>query len=112
MARWHAIGSSLDVLSLVTVWVVLTAAVWPALGQTATPPSASPLPSAPPELLLPTPEPPGATARDPNGIRDGVLLPPAGADPGIRPLVSPPALGTTPVIPPPGTPGGNPTVQP
>ena len=42
----------------------------------------------------------------------GEIRPPAGVDPGIRapaPNLNP---GTTPVIPPPGTPGGNPRVDP
>jgi hypothetical protein len=40
----------------------------------------------------------------------GVICPPAGIDPGIRA----PAVGggRMPVIPPPGTPGGDPSIQP
>ena len=43
----------------------------------------------------------------------GVLKPPADIDPGIqaKPPVPPAKLPTT-VIPPPGTPGGDPTTQP
>ena len=37
---------------------------------------------------------------------DGVLCPPAGVDPEIR--APTPDTGNTPVIPPPGSPGGNP----
>jgi hypothetical protein len=40
----------------------------------------------------------------------GVLCPPAGVDPGIS--VPPSGGGRTPVIPPPGTPGGDPSIQP
>ena len=41
----------------------------------------------------------------------GVITPPAGVDPEIK--QTPPATGSTmPIIPPPGTPGGNPTVKP
>jgi hypothetical protein len=41
---------------------------------------------------------------------DGVLCPPAGVDPEIR---APTAdTGNTPVIPPPGSPGGDPTIRP
>jgi hypothetical protein len=40
----------------------------------------------------------------------GVICPPAGVDPDIR--VQPPAGGELKVIPPPGTPGGDPSVQP
>ena len=42
----------------------------------------------------------------------GVIRPPAGVDPGIRAPAPNPNPGTTPVIPPPGTPGGDPRVQP
>ena len=41
---------------------------------------------------------------------DGVLCPPAGVDPAMR--APPPEAGKTPVIPPPGSPGGDPTVRP
>jgi hypothetical protein len=42
----------------------------------------------------------------------GVIRPPAGVDPGIAkppPAVSP---HSTPVVPPPGSPGGNPEIEP
>jgi hypothetical protein len=41
---------------------------------------------------------------------DGVLCPPAGVDPEMR--APTPDTGNTPVIPPPGSPGGNPGVRP
>ena len=41
---------------------------------------------------------------------DGVLCPPAGVDPAIR--APTPETGNTPVIPPPGSPGGDPTLRP
>ena len=42
---------------------------------------------------------------------DGVIRPPGGVDPQIQ--VPPPEHGSrTPVIPPPGTPGGDPTIEP
>ena len=41
---------------------------------------------------------------------DGVLCPPAGVDPEIR--APTPDTGNTPVIPPPGSPGGDPNVRP
>jgi hypothetical protein len=40
----------------------------------------------------------------------GVICPPAGVDPGIA--APPVGGGRTPVIPPPGTPGGDPSIQP
>jgi len=41
---------------------------------------------------------------------DGVLCPPAGVDPEIH--APTPDAGNTPVIPPPGSPGGDPRVRP
>ena len=41
---------------------------------------------------------------------DGVICPPAGLDPDIR--APAPGGGSIPVIPPPGSPGGDPTVRP
>ena len=41
---------------------------------------------------------------------DGVICPPAGVDPEIR--TPAPDVGNTPVIPPPGSPGGDPSVRP
>src|SRR5258708_15686091 len=41
---------------------------------------------------------------------DGVLCPPAGIDPDMR--APAPDLGNTPVVPPPGSPGGDPTIRP
>jgi hypothetical protein len=41
---------------------------------------------------------------------DGVLCPPAGVDPEIR--APTPDAGNTPVIPPPGSPGGDQTIRP
>jgi hypothetical protein len=41
----------------------------------------------------------------------GVITPPAGIDPEMK-QTPPPTGSTMPIIPPPGTPGGNPTVKP
>jgi hypothetical protein len=41
---------------------------------------------------------------------DGVLCPPPGVDPEIH--APAPDVGKTPVIPPPGSPGGDPTIRP
>jgi hypothetical protein len=53
-------------------------------------------------------------AREPLGDKlarsDGVLCPPAGVDPEIR--APTPQGGNTPIIPPPGSPGGDPTIRP
>ena len=61
--------------------------------------------------------PEGATtgqSREPLGDKlarsDGVLCPPSGVDPEIR--APTPDSGNTPVIPPPGSPGGDPSLRP
>jgi hypothetical protein len=43
---------------------------------------------------------------------EGVIKPPSGIDPEITTPAPVPNPGTTPVIPPPGSPGGNPAVRP
>ncbi len=70
-----------------------------------------------PNLPRGTVAPEGSTtgqASEPLGDRlaksDGVLCPPAGVDPQMR--APTPDTGDTPVIPPPGSPGGNPNVRP
>ena len=87
----------------------------------ATPPAQA-APSATASNCAPTkPVPPrgtiapeGTTAGEPLSDKlaksDGVLCPPAGVDPEIR--APTPDAGNTPVIPPPGTPGGNPNLRP
>jgi hypothetical protein len=73
-------------------------------------------PMARSELPRPNAEPGTTTgqAREPLGDKlaksGGVLCPPPGVDPEIR--APTPDAGNTPVIPPPGTPGGNPNLQP
>jgi hypothetical protein len=80
-------------------------------------------PVAPPALPQPLkPCPPGVgnnaasnettgstTLSDQLSQSKGVICPPAGIDPGIS--VPPSGGGSTPVIPPPGTPGGDPSIQ-
>jgi hypothetical protein len=74
----------------------------------------APMPSAPRNGAMP---PQGTTtgeAREPLGDKlarsDGVLCPPAGVDPQMH--APTPDTGNTPVIPPPGSPGGNSNVRP
>jgi hypothetical protein len=85
--------------------------------QTATPPrgasNCAPTESTPQGNIAPQ----GATTgqrTEPLGDKlarsDGVLCPPAGVDPAIR--APTPETGNTPVIPPPGSPGGDPTIRP
>ena len=42
----------------------------------------------------------------------GVLRPPTGVDPAMKQPTPPTGPQSMPVVPPPGTPGGNPTVEP
>ena len=96
---------------------------------------APPAPATPPQATAPpspmhtadyTPEdrpnrataPDGKTAgqaREPLGDKlaksDGVLCPPAGVDPDMH-APAPSTGGSMPVIPPPGSPGGDPTIKP
>jgi hypothetical protein len=73
-------------------------------------------PMAKPTLRRPNTEPGTTTgqAAEPLGDKlaksDGVLCPPSGIDPEIR--APTPDVGNTPVIRPPGSPGGNPNLRP
>jgi hypothetical protein len=63
-----------------------------------------------PKACAPRQETTGAPLGDKLAQTDGVICPPAGVDPDIR--APTPQSGTMPVIPPPGSPGGDPTVRP
>jgi hypothetical protein len=99
----------------VALLLVLTAA--PCLAQTL-PPAADPKACAPGERMRPAESPAGAPTTGQTGENlsdklartDGVICPPAGVDAEIR--APTPDAGRTPVIPPPGSPGGDPTIQP
>ncbi|HEX3350622.1 MAG TPA: hypothetical protein VHS58_21235 [Acetobacteraceae bacterium] len=68
-----------------------------------TPPSGkTPDANPPPAVEGPTKTPP----------QNGVIRPPTDVDPGMKQGVPAPSAFPTPIIPPPGTPGGNPTVVP
>jgi hypothetical protein len=80
-----------------------------------------PQPSAPnmpaPHTTVPEkidPKATGATGTLSDKLEEsgGVITPPAGVDPGISAPAPVPNPGTTPVITPPGSPGGNQSVQP
>jgi hypothetical protein len=86
---------------------------------------APPAPATPPQATAPPPsQKPSNCAnsdmtvgqsREPLGDKlarsDGVLCPPSGVDPEIR-APTPDSGAKTPVIPPPGSPGGDPNVRP
>jgi hypothetical protein len=99
-------------------WAGLAAAQ-PAAGdrpaQAAPPPPAQtqPDPACPPDARTNTPSTSGSNAPDLSdrlANSNGVICPPAGVDPQMH--VPPPAEGEMKIIPPPGSPGGNPNVQP
>ncbi|WP_291850019.1 hypothetical protein [Bradyrhizobium sp.] len=106
---------------------VLIAAATAAGAQAPPTPATPPTPTAPPSTARPLDcapiQQPGAAV--PNGTTtgqraeplsdklaraDGVLCPPRGIDPEI--VAPTPDAGNTPVIPPPGSPGGDPTIRP
>jgi len=80
-----------------------------------TPRPSTPQPQAacPPDVQTPPPTvggPPSPNPSDRLADSKGVICPPAGVDPEIN--VPPPGGGELKIIPPPGSPGGNPSVQP
>ncbi len=101
----------------------------PAMAQSSATPAPEELRRAPPEIdqsrpggdpAAPRPDRSGGgpTGNDivddsqGGGIGRGVIRPPMSVDPGIQGAVPNPTPGTTPVIPPPGTSGGDTTVIP
>jgi hypothetical protein len=86
----------------------------PAPAQQQEPPGPPPAGQVPLDRLGPDiSSPEGDPGRRPgSSAPGGVIRPPAGVDPGIRAPAPNPNPGTTPVIPPPGTPGGDPRVEP
>jgi hypothetical protein len=102
--------------SLAIAVALLFAALAAASAQEQPPAAADPRACAPGERLLPgerSPQaPPGTTGQTLSerlGRTDGVLCPP-NVDPDMT--VPAPDTGKTPVIPPPGSPGGDPNVRP
>jgi hypothetical protein len=103
-------------LMFVVATIVAAATNAHAQSDRAAPPLLSPAPNLACQartggLVLPTPgETTGANLSDELSRSKGVICPPAGVDPGIS--VPPIGGGVTPVIPPPGTPGGDPGLVP
>jgi len=103
------------------IWIIvgltIMAAATNASAQSTAPPAISSTPNLGCEartggLVLPKPgETTGsANLSDELSRSKGVICPPAEVDPGIS--VPPKGGGVTPVIPPPGTPGGDPHIVP
>src|SRR6266403_2138343 len=118
MAMKHA----LLVICALTVWSGTATAQAPPAPATPPAPTAPPVRANDCAPMQPVPPrgiiaPEGGTTgqrAEPLGDKlarsDGVLCPPAGIDPEIR--APTPDAGNTPVIPPPGSPGGDPTLRP
>jgi hypothetical protein len=85
-----------------------------AAGPTPSATQCAPSRIAPEQGTITSPNATTGQAREPLGDRlarsDGVICPPAGIDTEMR--IPAPDVGTMPVIPPPGSPGGTPNVQP
>jgi hypothetical protein len=82
--------------------------------QTAPPPSANCAPMPPKGTAEQDGSTVGRASNEPLGDKlaksDGVMCPPSGVDPEMR--APTPDTGNTPVIPPPGSPGGDPSIRP
>jgi len=112
----------IDVLCVLAVAAVPTLAFGQAPPTTTTPSPPSALQGSDPTNCAPSGldnanRRPGVTTGDASSslsdrlaAGNGVLCPPSGVDPEIR--APTPDVGKTPVIPPPGSPGGNRNVQP
>ena len=121
MKAWHATRKVwLEAAALLTAAVLATTLVAPALGQGASGGVSAPCsPSLPPgspgtattgegEPHNPAPAPDNLSGR--LAQSDGVICPPPAIDPAMK--LPTPEAGNMPVIPPPGSPGGDPTVRP
>jgi hypothetical protein len=121
MKAWHATRTFwLEAAALLTAAILATILVAPALGQAASPGASAPCsPSLPPgspgtpttgegKAHNPAPAPDNLSGR--LAQSDGVICPPPAVDPEMK--LPTPQTGNTPVIPPPGSPGGDPTVRP
>jgi hypothetical protein len=117
MKTWHATRTFwIETVALLTAVVLASMLAVPALGQGASAPCS---PSQPPgspgtattgegETHNPAPPPDNLSGR--LAQSDGVICPPPAVDPEMK--LPTPETGNMPVIPPPGSPGGDPTVRP
>ena len=120
MKAWHATRKFWLEAAALTAAILAATLVAPALGQGASPGVSAPCsPSLPPgspgtattgegEPHNPAPAPDNLSGR--LAQSDGVICPPPAVDPGMK--LPTPDGGNMPVIPPPGSPGGDPTVRP
>jgi hypothetical protein len=123
MKAWHATRKFwLEIAAFLAGAVLASVIVAPALGQGMSPPApGSPAcsPSSPPgspgtvttgkgEPVNPATPPEDLSKR--LAQSDGVICPPPAVDPQMK--LPTPETGRTPVIPPPGSPGGDPSIRP
>jgi hypothetical protein len=109
LVRRRAFYRRSAVLAVICVWASL-ALTDNGYSQVQPPRPTDPVPGtepAPPENTRP-----GETLSEQLDRSQGVITPPAGIDPKIEAPAPEPNPGTTRVIPPPGSPGGDPNVQP
>ena len=108
MAR-HDAARVWTMRAIAALAVSLPVAAW---SQTTPPRSDAPA-AAPPVEAVPTDSlRTGEKLGDALSRSDGVIRPPAGVDPEMQKPTPDLSAGNMPVIPPPGSPGGNPNVQP
>ncbi len=106
------------ILSRPAAWALIATLTFatPALAQPNSAPVAPPTPpigrTVPPEIIKPSPNGSQNTTVAPNGPQNGIITPTRPIDPGIQAPAPVPNPRTTPVIPPPGTPGGTPAPRP
>jgi len=100
-------------MRILTALVMLAVATTTAGAQTQFPPAGQSGAACPPDAA---PNSPTVGSGDRSNLSDklaqskGVICPPAGHDSEMT--IQPPNTGTMPVIPPPGSPGGDQSVQP
>jgi hypothetical protein len=90
-------------LGAATLLSIVPCAAW-AQGMAPSPASPSTIPEKDPIVT--------GNLSDKLKVTNGVIQPPAGVDPQIQAQAPNPEPGSTAVIPPPGTPGNQPNVQP
>ena len=110
-------ASNAPIIRRPSIWALIAtlAFVTPALAQPNSAPASPPTPPlgrpVPPEIIKPIPTTPRTMTAAPPP-QNGVITPTQPVDPGIQAPAPVPNPRTTPVIPPPGTPGGQDAPRP
>lgn len=102
------------VLALIVSGILLCGTAAAQTGEPPREPPSSPPRSPPTSLPLPPDqgEGSGSSMSERLSRSQGVIRPPQDVDPAMKEDPPPTGPNSTPVIPPPGTPGGDPTVKP